>query len=81
MRKLTQCLILNLLCAFTSVAREDIKLCGVEWPPFTFVVQGKMVKGISLDVYREAFRRLSHNSSTSVLPWARCKLAVIQGDE
>ena len=62
-----------------NILANEIKLCGVEWPPFTFVEDKKFVNGISVDVHKEAFKRLGISYKSSVLPWPRCLAQVEKG--
>lgn len=65
---------------FASAAQaKTLKLCGVEWPPFTFVEEGQIVKGISFDIYTEAFSRMDMRFDAKALPWPRCLELVSQG--
>ncbi|WP_163831964.1 substrate-binding periplasmic protein [Spartinivicinus ruber] len=66
-----------LFLSFKAVA--DIKLCGVEWPPFTYGKDNHLVKGISIDVYKEAFPRMGMIFIADQLPWARCLKDVAEG--
>ncbi|OQW92235.1 MAG: ABC transporter substrate-binding protein [Beggiatoa sp. IS2] len=59
---------------------EKLKLCGVEWPPFTHSKNGEIVNGISFDVYTEAFRRLQMDFETIEIPWSRCLKYVEDGE-
>lgn len=58
---------------------EELKLCGVQWPPFTYSETGKIVKGISFEVYTEAFHRLNIKFKAQELPWPRCLKYVKEG--
>jgi len=62
-----------------SVSANEVKLCGIEWPPFTYVDNGKIVKGISHDIHEEAFKRLDLKFERSVMSWSRCVAQVENG--
>ena len=57
----------------------EVKICGVEWPPFT---KGKTIQeGISSEIYREIFqRRLGFKLIIRAMPWARCLSEVKKGN-
>ncbi|MCX4027746.1 transporter substrate-binding domain-containing protein [Endozoicomonas sp. SM1973] len=71
-------IIISLLASFNLWAKE-LKLCGVEWPPFTYGENNRLVKGISIDVYKEAFPRMEMKFTADQLPWARCLKDVEDG--
>lgn len=60
-------------------AFAEVKLCGVEWPPFTYAQHNHLVKGISIDIYKEAFTRMNMTFTADQLPWARCLKDVEEG--
>lgn len=64
----------------SSMSAEKIKLCGVEWPPFTYAKDGKITKGVSPDIYTEAFHRLQLDFEAVELPWSRCLKFVENGN-
>ncbi|MDX1694039.1 MAG: transporter substrate-binding domain-containing protein [Ketobacteraceae bacterium] len=59
---------------------DPVRLCGVEWPPFTKVREGKIVGGLSFDIYQEAFSRLGRGFVAYALPWPRCLRQVSEGN-
>jgi len=68
------------LLAFAGTAvSEPVRLCGVEWPPFTYAENDDIKNGISFRVYQEAFRRLGVTFEAHALPWPRCLRAVEAG--
>lgn len=70
----------TLLACFNNISHaEKLKLCGVEWLPFTDSTNGKISKGISFDIYTEVFRRLQMDFETIELPWKRCLQFVAEG--
>lgn len=56
-----------------------VKLCGVDWPPFTNSHHGTLTHGLSIDVYSEAFRRLGMKIDVKSMPWQRCMKLVKHG--
>ncbi|WP_448550097.1 substrate-binding periplasmic protein [Thalassotalea fusca] len=74
-------IILVIVLISSCLAADELKFCGVEWPPFTFAKQDTIVRGISFDVYQEAFERMGLKFTAKVLPWERCKAAVKQGTQ
>ncbi|AMC34185.1 substrate-binding periplasmic protein [Janthinobacterium sp. B9-8] len=64
-------ILLSLLFSSPSFA-EKLKICGVYWPPFTYSQQGQLNKGISIEIYQEAFKRLKIDFTADELPWPRC---------
>ncbi|WP_196303961.1 substrate-binding periplasmic protein [Chromobacterium violaceum] len=69
----------TLATGFTTQA-SPIKLCGVEWPPFTYVKNGMVDSGISHDILQEAFRRLQLPEIMEAAPWARCLRGIKTGE-
>jgi len=65
-------------CAFHVYARE-IKICGIDWLPFSMSENNYITKGISHDIYQEAFRRMGNKIVFHKLPWPRCIDYVQQG--
>ncbi|WP_176219645.1 substrate-binding periplasmic protein [Chromobacterium haemolyticum] len=63
-----------------AVAQAPVKLCGVEWQPFTYVKNGKVDSGISHDVLQEAFRRMNVPVTMEGAPWERCLRGIKTGD-
>ena len=59
---------------------ETLKFCGVHWPPFIYAEDEHIVKGISFDIYTEAFRRLNREFDAEEIPWPRCVEYVQEGD-
>lgn len=59
---------------------NDLKLCGVHWPPFTYSEKELLVNGISIEVYTEAFHRLNITFTAKEVPWPRCLDGVKKGD-
>lgn len=70
--------VLFLLTSNTSFAKE-IKACGVQWPPFTYAENSKIKRGISYDIYTEAFKRIGIKFTADILPWKRCLKYVEHG--
>jgi polar amino acid transport system substrate-binding protein len=71
-------LIATVLASTSSNAQADtIKLCGVEWLPFTMGEQ--LDHGISIEINQEAFKRMGHTASISNVPWKRCIDEVREG--
>lgn len=68
-----------LLLAVAVVHAEPIRLCGVDWPPFTYAEDGMIEDGISIRIYEEAFKRLGMSVEAHALPWPRCVRSVELG--
>lgn len=71
-----QLLIALLLAAQSSTS---LKVCGVDWPPFSYAEQGKLMEGISVEIHQEATRRLGMTLTLLELPWGRCEQYVSTG--
>ncbi|QNM94696.1 substrate-binding periplasmic protein [Chitinimonas koreensis] len=57
-----------------------LTLCGVEWGPFSVPEGDQLVRGISVEIQREAFRRLGIiDLEFRKAPWLRCKTGVQHG--
>lgn len=78
MKKLATISVLLLLPFIVNA--KTIKICGASWPPSTIVESNKIVKGYSIEVYKEAFKRLSIEFEIKVLPWKRCTSSVSAGE-
>ncbi len=73
MEKLLLTMIVFLLMFGNTVSSaETVKLCGVHWPPFTYSENEKLVKGITIDIFEEAFGRLQMEFQADAIPWPRC---------
>lgn len=78
----TVVILLTLSAMKVSANTGVVKLCGVEWPPFTyrsFENPAVIDKGITYEIYTEAFRRLGLSFTTTILPWPRCLAATNKG--
>ncbi|HDN9021253.1 TPA: transporter substrate-binding domain-containing protein [Aeromonas salmonicida] len=66
---------MHLLIALLLAAQSstDLKVCGVDWPPFSYAEQGRLTEGISVEIHREVARRLGMNLTLIELPWGRCE--------
>ncbi|ODN41428.1 substrate-binding periplasmic protein [Piscirickettsia litoralis] len=73
------CFVSTFLIANAFAFRGTVKVCGVEWPPFTYNKNGKLTKGISIAIYTEAFKRMNMTLDADTIPWARCLDAVKEG--
>jgi len=71
---------LVLLCLPALGAEREIKLCAIEWPPFTVLKQNRIDSGITVDVLREAFGRLSVPYRIQPMSWILCRKAVDAGE-
>ena len=78
MKRLFLLITLSFLVA-ESNAKESLKLCGVHWPPFTYVENSSITAGLSHDIIKEAFRRLEVNVVMDSIPWPRCESYVMNG--
>ncbi len=69
-----------LIYTFDLMAKQTIKLCTVDWPPFTIVEKdsGK-ISGIHVDITHEIFKRVDLNVEIQSIPWKRCLKMVEDG--
>lgn len=58
---------------------EEIRICGVEWPPFTTRSESGAMSGISYEMLKTAFSRMGVSFQLDFVPWERCKQMVING--
>ncbi|MDC5821714.1 transporter substrate-binding domain-containing protein [Vibrio europaeus] len=75
-------LLVSLLGLSSSVwSSEVVRVCGVDWPPFSFVDDNSKVikRGISVEIYREAFSRMGKKVEFHHVPWGRCEKHVLSG--
>jgi polar amino acid transport system substrate-binding protein len=77
--KKTIMLVASFLILGFPVSAKEVKLCGVDWAPFTYSTGKKLTRGISIEIYTEAFKRLGLNFSADKLPWKRCLQSVKAG--
>ncbi len=71
-----------LACAFATagvVLADTIKLVTFEYPPYEYTENGE-VKGMAVDIVREAFSLMNHAVSIEVLPWTRCQVLFERGE-
>jgi len=59
---------------------ELVRVCGAHFPPSTVVESGQFIKGYSVDLINESFKRLNWQVQFQVLPWKRCIALVKQGE-
>lgn len=77
-------LLLTLLVSHSTQLKADpVKICAIDWPPYTFAGNdhkaNQIVKGISYEIVSEVFNRLDKSFTMEVLPWARCLKLVKDG--
>lgn len=76
--------LLSYLFIFSPLAwsSEVIRVCTVDWPPFSIVEDDSKVieQGLSVDIYREAFSRMGKKVEFYHVPWGRCEKSVLSGD-
>jgi polar amino acid transport system substrate-binding protein len=77
--RVTYLLVVLLLSTATAAPRE-LKLCAIEWPPFTQLKQNRIDSGITVDVLREAFGRLQVPYRIQPMSWILCRKAVDSGE-
>ncbi|MFZ6642987.1 substrate-binding periplasmic protein [Undibacterium sp. TC4M20W] len=70
--------ILLALCCSTSIA-ATFKLASLHYPPYEYVEQGE-VKGIAVDIVKEAFRLMGHQVSINIYPMRRSLEMVKNGE-
>lgn len=69
-----------LLHPFCLTAKQTVKLCTVDWPPFTIVEKGSgKISGIHVDITKEIFKRIDLNVEIQSVPWKRCLKMVEDG--
>ena len=64
-------LLIALLLAVQS--GPHLKVCGVDWPPFSYAEQGNLMEGISVEIHQEVAHRLGMKLTLIELPWGRCE--------
>lgn len=65
-----------------SAAEEAavLRFCDATWPPFTYGVEnGRITKGVSVEILTEAFKRLNMRFQIDDMPWERCLKKVEAG--
>lgn len=67
-----------LLSAFSATA-GSYKLVTLEYPPYEFTENGQ-VKGLAVEVIREAFKAMNHEVTIEVYPWARAQALFKNGE-
>ena len=72
-------LLLFSLLYLSHTSAQELKVCGIHWPPFSVVKNQSFVGGSSLEIYAEAFRRLQIDIAPQVIPWQRCTRGVAEG--
>ncbi|MCE2593669.1 transporter substrate-binding domain-containing protein [Motilimonas cestriensis] len=70
-------LLLTIFFATTSFAQK-IDLVTLQYPPYQYESAGE-VKGIAVDIVKEAFGRLGIKAEIRVLPWSRAIRYIEQG--
>lgn len=79
MRRPTWFSLLPLLAAASlSLAAAEYHLVTLEYPPFEYQ-EGGEVRGVAVDLVREAFSRMGDTVSIKVLPWPRVLWLVENG--
>ena len=72
MKSLLLTIVAIVLLSSPASSGETIKLCGAHWPPFTYSENGLLTKGITIDIFKEAFGRLQMEFQADEIPWPRC---------
>jgi polar amino acid transport system substrate-binding protein len=54
----------------SSAVAASYKLVTLEYPPYEYT-EGGQVKGLAVEVIREAFKQMGHELTIEVYPWAR----------
>jgi len=75
-----QVFIVLLLLQSPFIFSQALTICGAHFPPSTLVVNDQLVKGYSVDLIKESFKRLNWQVEFQVLPWKRCIALVKQGE-
>ncbi|MDO6528040.1 transporter substrate-binding domain-containing protein [Motilimonas sp. 1_MG-2023] len=70
-------LLLTIFLASTSFAQK-LDLVTLQYPPYQYESAGE-VKGIAVDIVKEAFGRLGIQAEIRVLPWSRAIRYIEQG--
>ncbi|MBU2713685.1 substrate-binding periplasmic protein [Zooshikella harenae] len=60
-------------------AREELEIVTLQYPPYEYKDSGT-VKGIAVDIVKEAFRRIKYPIRIEVYPWARAIKKIKMGD-
>jgi len=75
-----QVFIVLLLLQSPLIFSQSLTNCGAHFPPSTLVVNDQLIKGYSVDLIKESFKRLNWQFEFQVLPWKRCIALVKQGE-
>lgn len=71
-----------MFCVFwmpSVVAAQELPIVFEEYPPYEYTENGE-VKGVNMDIIREAFRRMGRTPSFEPRPWKRALFELEHGD-
>nr|WP_295776229.1 transporter substrate-binding domain-containing protein [Rhodoferax sp.] len=58
---------------------DSFRLVTFEYPPYEYTENGE-VKGLAVDIVREAFKLMNHEAVIEILPWPRCQVLFERGE-
>ena len=58
---------------------DSFRLVTFEYPPYEYTENGE-VKGMAVDIVREAFKLMNHEAIIEILPWPRCQMLFERGE-
>lgn len=58
---------------------DSFRLVTFEYPPYEYTENGE-VKGMAVDIVREAFKLMNHEAVIEILPWPRCQVLFERGE-
>lgn len=63
-----------------TLRADVVKMCVEHWPPYTLVKDEKVVGGSTVELAREALKRIGHTLEVDYFPWKRCLDMVKTGE-
>ncbi len=76
---LTKLVLAAALMVSSAAQADTYRLVTFEYPPYEYTEDGQ-VRGMAVDIVREAFRSMGHEVAIESLPWARAQMLFERGD-
>lgn len=70
MKKIIVLMVYFILVFINLAYGKTLELVTLEYPPYEYT-ENRKIKGIAVDIVKEAFRRMNQTINITVLPWAR----------